>query len=107
MLYIFGTKGKAIKGKIVGDEPCSHCGKTPQVVTPIVKYFHIFWIPVVLYKKMIVLTCPHCKKQSSEKELGPSKVKEFKEVAFNEVSTYQYFTGLAIFIAAAIISSFI
>jgi hypothetical protein len=104
MLYVFGTKGKAIKGKVVENEACTHCGQTTQVVTPVIRYFHIFWIPVFLYKKIFVLVCPHCKKQTTSKQVFEPKASKLKELAYEGVNTYFYYTG-AVFIAAVLLFS--
>lgn len=103
-MVIFGTKGKAFKGKVVNEETCKHCGQTQQVVTPVVRYVHIFWIPVAIYKKLTVLICPHCKKQTSSREMTGVVENRLKDIAYEGVNTYMYYTG-AVFIAAVLVIS--
>jgi len=60
MLIFFGLRSKVIPGYEHNDILCARCDTSAQVSYGISKYFHIFWIPVIAYKKVVGIKCRQC-----------------------------------------------
>lgn len=61
MYIIFGRKSSVVKDELVIEDRCSHCEQERKSVFGLVKYVHLFWIPVFAYKKELITICHHCK----------------------------------------------
>jgi hypothetical protein len=60
-MIIFGTRSKILKGNGTRTN-CSYCESTDTVsLVFVLKYFHVFWIPMFPLSKTGVSQCSHCK----------------------------------------------
>jgi hypothetical protein len=103
-MIIFGTRGKTIRGTQINNMACKSCGNQSHTTFGVLRYFHIFWIPVFPTRRMAGAECLHCKKTLLDKEL-PEQVREnIKNTVFTGKATLFAFTGL---ILIAVMSVFI
>jgi hypothetical protein len=62
-MIFFGTsKEKSTNTELVPFETCSKCNtKDSTYVTTLIRYAHLYWIPLVPAGKRTVVFCNHCK----------------------------------------------
>ena len=77
-MIVFGTRGKVVKGPQKRGVPCASCGMDVHQTFGVLRYFHVFWIPMFPTMKQPAMECLHCKKALVGKEL-PERVR--KDVA--------------------------
>jgi hypothetical protein len=66
-MIVYGTRGRVVSGPMKNDAACPQCGKSPLRTAGVIRYFHVFWIPLFPYKRIEVLECPAC----NAARLGP------------------------------------
>ena len=93
-MIVFGTRGKVVAGTQKQGIACSSCGKQPQNTFGVLRYFHIFWIPVFPTKKEDGLECPHCKQTLIGKDVPDRLRQDIKESIFTKGKVLPMFTGL-------------
>ncbi|RZJ82281.1 MAG: hypothetical protein EOO47_01170 [Flavobacterium sp.] len=60
-MIIFGTRSKILNGSTVTAD-CNYCSSTQSLrLSFLLRYFHIFWIPMFPLSKTGVSQCSHCK----------------------------------------------
>lgn len=60
-MIIFGTRSKVLNGGVATAD-CDYCSSTQTVrLSFVLRYFHIFWIPMFPLSKTGVSQCSHCK----------------------------------------------
>lgn len=60
-MIIFGTRSKVLSGS-TATANCDYCSSTQTVrLSFVLRYFHIFWIPMFPLSKTGVSQCSHCK----------------------------------------------
>lgn len=107
-MMIFGTRTKALQRKnqdAVGN--CNYCG-TLQALYPlkVIKYFHIFWIPIFPYGSQLTTHCTHCKKVSYQAETPPETLANIRRAGIPK-TPLGYFAGLiiiALFVGSAFVA---
>jgi hypothetical protein len=72
MWVFFGTGTKRIAESTLHYIACEDCGNQTLRPYTLHRYFHVFWIPVVPYKREPVTECMQCKNTLINKELPPS-----------------------------------
>lgn len=71
-MIIYGTRSTHLKSKASVIQ-CPTCSKKNNfVLSAYRKYFHLFWIPFIPLKKIVVGQCKHCKLALDEKHLPQS-----------------------------------
>jgi len=95
-MIIYGAKGKSLKAEPFEGKKCAHCGNTTQFAVPVVRYIHIFFIPIFLIKKTAFLICGHCKKQTEAKDFEKEIKVDIKEKAYENTKLFKYFIGLLV-----------
>jgi len=103
-MIIFGTRGKALSGDAL-QAVCRSCGNSSHISFGVLRYFHIFWIPVFPTKKEAGLECQHCKYTLLGKDMPNEFKDKIKESIFPFKRTLPYFTGLILF-AVLIVSGY-
>jgi hypothetical protein len=86
-MIIYGTRGKVIPGGRRQDIVCASCGQADLATYGILRYFHIFWIPVLPTKKQPVAECLHCKKTLAGKEIPEPARTEITRAVFTTART--------------------
>jgi hypothetical protein len=95
-MIVFGTRGKAIPGPRKQGVMCESCGKDEQATYGVLRYFHVFWIPIFPTMKQAVMECTHCKKVLRGKEVPERVRRDVAEKVFTRWRVFPMFTGLAI-----------
>ncbi len=97
-MIFFGTKGKTISGETIQTEMCENCGKYEHKTFGILRYFHLYWIPVIPTSKKVGIECTHCKKTLIGKEVPKEISQEIKPMIFTKSKVLPMFSGLIIII---------
>ncbi len=95
-MIFFGTKGKVISGECIQGAECPSCGNNEYITFGVLRYFHLYWIPVIPTSKSVGVECTHCKKTLVDKELPPEFSKQIKSMIFTKKKVLPMFTGLII-----------
>lgn len=95
-MIFFGTKGKAVSGQCIEGIECPSCGNNQFITFGVLRYFHLYWIPVIPTTKTVGIECTHCKKTLVGKELPPELSKQIKSTLFTKKKTLPMFSGLII-----------
>lgn len=95
-MIVFGTRGRAIPGPRKQGIVCESCGKEEHATFGVLRYFHVFWIPVFPTMKQLVLECTHCKKVLRGKEVPERVRRDIGEKIFTRGRVLPLFSGLAI-----------
>jgi hypothetical protein len=94
MILFYGTKGKVVGGQQKQGMACASCGNTTQITFGVIRYFQIFWIPVLPYKKEVGTECPQCKQTLMGKEVPETVRQDIKEQVFTGGKMLPMFAGL-------------
>jgi hypothetical protein len=94
MIVFYGTKGKVVGGPQKQGVACASCGNTTQGTFGVIRYFHIFWIPVLPYKKEVGTECPQCKQTLLGKEVPENIRHDIREQVFTGGKMLPMFAGI-------------
>lgn len=95
-MIIFGVRNKLLKNPVA--QPmllhCDYCqsGNTVQAYW-MIKYLHIFWIPMFPYGKQTITVCTHCKKTKYPQEFTQNDLQQLQTVGYPK-TPLKYYTGL-------------
>ena len=103
-MIIFGTRGKALPGPRKQGIVCANCGKEEHATFGVLRYFHVFWIPVFPTMKQAMIECLHCRKVLIGKEVPERARRDVAEKVFTRGHVLPLYTGLA---AAALFAVFV
>lgn len=98
-MIVFGTRGKVVPGSRKQGVVCPSCGKEEHTTYGVLRYFHIFWIPVFPTLRQPMLECAHCRKVLAGKEIPERTRREIAEAVFTSGRMLPMFTGLALALA--------
>jgi len=101
-VIIFGSKSKVVQGEYIEGGECPSCGHNQFGTFGLLKYFHIFWIPVIPVSRKAGMQCTHCKKTLVGKELPSDVSSKIKKMVFTNKNTAPMFAGLIIIVALGI-----
>jgi DNA-directed RNA polymerase subunit RPC12/RpoP len=60
-MNIYGTKGKVIKGEVLESLECAHCGNKLHRSFGVLRYFHLYGVPVFPIMKKVGIECTDCR----------------------------------------------
>ena len=95
-MIFYGTKGSHLQSGILKSVLCPACAtETNMNFSVFGRYVHVYWIPVVAMKKVVVTECNNCKITSKFKDLPVVIQEKYKrQQSLNEVKTpVWYFSG--------------
>jgi len=95
-MIVFGTRGKAVAGPRRQGIVCSACGKDEHATYGILRYFHVFWIPMFPTLKQPAMECLHCKKALVGKEVPERVRKDIARLVFTRGRVVPMFSGLIV-----------
>jgi DNA-directed RNA polymerase subunit RPC12/RpoP len=95
-MIFFGSRGKTISGEIVEGIQCPHCEKQEFITFGIMRYFHLYWIPMFLTSRVAGIECTHCKKTLIGKEIPKELSQKIKATVFTKKKILPMFSGLII-----------
>ncbi|MFP8965642.1 hypothetical protein ACKC9G_03565 [Pokkaliibacter sp. CJK22405] len=99
-MIFFGSRGKMLTGGQIEGPQCSHCQHSLFNVFGVIRYFHLYWIPVFPTSKKPGMECAHCKKALIGDELPEVTRKALKRELFTRKRMLPSFTGLIILLVA-------
>lgn len=110
IMIIYGTRGKVIKGELLKNIACDYCGNNSHLSFGVVRYFHVYWIPLFAYSKKIGLECLHCKRTLLDREIPQDVRQRITSKVFTTKNIFSAYIGLAIlggiFLLATVASIF-
>ena len=92
-MIVFGTRGKVVKGPQKRGVPCAACGMDVHQTFGVLRYFHVFWIPMFPTLKQPGMECLHCKKALVGKELPERVRKDVAAMLFTKRRVLPTFAG--------------
>ena len=99
MIFFGLSKENTTDTQLIPFEACSNCGaKDTSYVTSLIRYAHIYWIPLVPSGKRLVIFCTECKRNYNNANGLSSQGKAFCD-EFEEKQTHPiYYWTLALVI---------
>ncbi len=94
-MIVFGTRGKVVAGPRKQGVVCASCGKEEHATYGVLRYFHVFWIPLFPTMKQPMMECLHCKKVLTGKEVPERVRRDVADKVFTRARVLPLFTGLA------------
>ena len=101
-MIIFGTRGNVVKGPQKRGVPCSGCGMDVHATYGVLRYFHVFFIPMFPTMKQAGMECLHCKKVLAGKEMPERIRKEVEAMVFTKRRMLPAFAGAILFAFLAV-----
>ncbi len=95
-MIFFGTRAKTISGQMIEAAPCSNCDKQQFHTFGIIRYFHLYWIPIFPTQKIAGIECTHCKQTLMGKEIPTELSSKIKSTVFTKKNILPTFSGLII-----------
>ncbi|HEX7488733.1 MAG TPA: hypothetical protein VF341_07495 [Anaeromyxobacteraceae bacterium] len=92
-MIVFGTRGRVVKGPQKRGVPCAACGMDVHQTFGVLRYFHVFWIPMFPTLKQAGMECLHCKKALVGKELPERVRKDVAAMLFTKRRVLPTFAG--------------
>ena len=95
-MIVFGTRGKVVKGPQRRGVPCSACGMDVHATYGVLRYFHVFWIPMFPTLQRPAMECLHCKKALVGNEIPERVRKDVAAAVFTRGRVLATFAGLVL-----------
>lgn len=89
----FGIGEKEHAGEAVSDVLCKNCGHTQHVSFGISRYFHMFWIPLLITSKQVGLRCSNCKKMTTNDEVPREVALRARKNIFTALRALPLYSG--------------
>lgn len=100
-MIVYGTRGKVIQGQQINNMACKACGNQSHTTFGVLRYFHIFWIPVFPTMRAPGTECLKCKQTLMGKDLPEQVRQDIKSAVFTKKTLLPAFAGLILFALAA------
>lgn len=105
MIFFGLSKERSTDTQLIPHEACANCGaNNTSYVTTLIRYAHIYWIPLVPSGKRTVVFCTECKRNYNNGNGLSAQGKSFYD-EFEEKQSYPI-TYYAIFLIALGIGAF-
>lgn len=91
MIIIWGIRSRKIRGPVVEDMICQRCGGTVHAILGMIDYFHIFWIPLIPFRRRVARVCLICKYAQIHKEIPQEERHRLTEVTIQGKHMVQTF----------------
>jgi len=92
-MIILGTRGSVVRGPEKRGIPCSACGMDLHATYGVLRYFHVFFIPMFPTMKQAGMQCLHCKKALAGKEIPERVRKDVEAMVFTKRRILPTFAG--------------
>lgn len=101
-MVIYGTNSPKTKSSPFPNHQCTNCGREETHVIIRSHYFHVFWIPIIPFKKSLKIVCASCKHINKPSEVN-QEIKAFtRELKSSVKHPWYAFSGLTIILLAII-----
>lgn len=98
-MVVYGWRGRVVSGAQIQDMECANCGNNMYLTFGILRYFHIFWIPLFPFSRKPGLECQNCKLTQVGKEIRDPLRERIKDAVFTMARTAPMFSGLVLIAA--------
>lgn len=108
-MIIYGTRGKQLKGAAKVDYTCKSCESNDSYAIGTLRYFHVFWIPFLVFKKLTYVRCAHCMKTIEYRDIPLAEQPKVIDDIYSFKRTGMYNFGvfaLILMIVSGIVISF-
>lgn len=105
-MVFFGSRGKVVPGRQVDTIECPECGNRQFLTFGILRYFHIYWIPVIPIGRNVGAECGHCKKTLMDEEVPSLVAKNVQSSVFTAKRMLPMFTGAIIIVALGLFGAY-
>ena len=95
-MVIWGWKTKVIPGSLLHHVHCTNCGETALLSFGNLRYFHMFWIPVLPTHKDVGTECGNCGHYLYGKDVPKELRGELKSIIFGNVRKLPFYSGLIV-----------
>jgi hypothetical protein len=95
-VIIYGWRGRAVSGPMKNDAACPACGKSPLRTAGVIRYFHVFWIPLFPYRRIEVLECASCGAARTGKDVPEPARSEIRRTVLGAGRMAPLFAGLVL-----------
>jgi hypothetical protein len=103
-MIIYGTRGKVVAGQQV-ETVCPGCGNTTHVSFGILRYFHVYWIPMFPTAKQVGVECLHCERTRIDKEIPDDLASRLRQQLMTRERVFPLFSGLALLLIGIVVLS--
>ncbi len=93
MFFHWGTKDKKLVDTIIDNALCPHCANNQFTIVSWVSYLHIYWIPIYIRSKKLIILCSKCNKPIDTNTIPEDFFKRIKLLAFPTHKIIPYFSG--------------
>lgn len=97
-MIIFGVRGKVCSGPMIDHVECPYCAQDAAQSFGILRYFHIFWIPMFVYGSSRGIECKHCKRTYIGQEMPESLQKKMPEKIYKKSTLFFCNFGISIIV---------
>jgi hypothetical protein len=107
MLFIGGTKGRTVHGRFIEDLLCPNCRRTRHQAIAEIRYFHLYWIPVIPTERKVFVSCCHCSHTQEEIEIPAPLAADLKKALVGPIKMAPLFAGsflIALILVISVIS---
>jgi hypothetical protein len=97
-MLIFGWKYSRIKFERINDAICPSCQESDSLSALLYsKYFHIFWIPILPYKRIVEFHCANCGSSYDDSGLKYVLQKQYLDFKTGTKFPIWQFSGIILF----------
>ncbi len=90
---IAGMRKKNITRPAI-EHHCNFCHNNQFVPYGLIRYFHVYWIPIFTIWKLFGLECTKCQRQMTKLDFTPAESKKVKSLVFKRRYTFWYNIGV-------------
>lgn len=102
LLMVFGIKGKTIQGPIMNIGTCPSCDCSQFHTHGVLKYFHLYWVPMFIVSKKVGMQCTQCNQSLIHTNIPRIISNKIKSTIFNKKHTTPFFAGPIILFALVV-----
>ncbi|MDC7233537.1 MAG: hypothetical protein PQJ58_09915 [Spirochaetales bacterium] len=77
-MIFWGIRKKRLQGGALDEMQCPDCRKRELTKNAVIRYIHLYWIPLFTFSSSAELECAVCGKLIKGKELGSEMKKDIK-----------------------------
>ena len=99
VMIIFGIREKKHTCEAVINVVCKNCGHTQHVSFGISRYFHMFWVPLMVTSRQVGLRCSNCSKVSVNDDIPLEEQQRIRKNIFTPLRTLPLYFGSFLLIA--------
>jgi hypothetical protein len=94
MFIVYGTRGKVLQGPPKRQFACPACGGDVHSTSGVLRWFHVFWIPLFPTMKLAAVECQGCHRALRGGEIPERVRKEVEALVFTRGRVLPRFAGL-------------